>query len=112
MSAFGTYIRAGRLGYGWCEPAQAFVRISGPHDGTPGPWRTDVARTAAEMAAQTTHAHDLHRCWWDSDKKGHRLWEMCHALRTNVGEPGTFWADEDGYAVASPSDTSGGGTDR
>jgi hypothetical protein len=97
VSKFGDHLRAARLGFGWCEPAQAFVRIIGPLDRAPGPWRVDVATRAAEMSDVPKKLN--HRCWWDGDKNGDRLWEICPALRVNGAAPGTFFTDEDGYLV-------------
>jgi hypothetical protein len=97
MSAFGTHLRAARLGYRHVPALDAFVRITGD-----GPFRVEIVREAKDMRNEG----EEHRCWWEGDPLGERMLALSPALRAPLPLPCVIWINDDGERPA-PSDTEG-----
>lgn len=75
LYGFGFYLRAKRMGYGYCEPVDAWVRIS--ESGLSNKWYVEVVREFKDL----DKLREKFICWWEDDPMGKMLYEKCWDLR-------------------------------
>lgn len=99
VPSFGSFLRGCRLGYGWSERLQAFLRLRWVQ------WH-DEELIAADLAPNDqipgTPSSQLHICWWDD---GETIFDHAPALRAikRVKAPFTFYMTQTGRCWQPPT---------
>jgi len=102
-NAFGIYLRAARLGFHWCSPAQAYVRVATIVTGEASTYQIETARELADL----TPTNRMHIRWWEGDPAGVKsvgdhhgmtLWSLCRGLR-EMEIPGSIIVNDDGEKI-------------